>query len=83
MVGSAKPEKPFVREMTAADIREPKGADSIEVIFLESARFYRLRRNNAAFERILAMLRESVAKSRAVKVRFASIESDVIQNVEE
>jgi hypothetical protein len=83
MAEPGKRGKPYIHELTAADIREAKGAEYIEVIFLESVRFHRLLRNNAAFERILAMLRESVAKHRAVKVRFASIESDVIQNVEE
>ena len=43
-------EKKFYREMTMADLREFEEADYVQVVFLESARFYTLRRDNPVFE---------------------------------
>ncbi len=70
------------REMTVANIREPKGADNLEVVFLESARFYRLRKDTPAFDEILRLLRDAMAKGRALKVHFASPDSDIIEEVQ-
>ena len=39
--------------MTVAHIREPEGRDYCEVVFLESARFYRLGKANPAFSEII------------------------------
>jgi hypothetical protein len=69
----------FSRNMTVAQIREQKGVDYVEVIFLESARFYRLLKENPAFDEILASLRDAESKGRPVQVRRASIGSDVIE----
>lgn len=73
--------KPFWREMTVAQIREPKGAQCVEAAFLESARFYELPRAHPGFDRILGQLRDAMAKRRVVKVRLASPDSDVIEDV--
>jgi hypothetical protein len=70
------------REMTVASIRERPGADSIRVAFLESARFYELPRSHPEFDMILARLREAKEQGRALKVRLASLASDIIQDVE-
>ena len=73
----------YYREMTVANIREPKGADSVEVVFLESARFYKLSKENPAFDGALKRLREAVVKGHVLKVGFASLESDTIEEIKE
>jgi hypothetical protein len=73
---------PSYREMTVAHIREPKGAPYTEVVFLESARFYRLATENPRYSEILKRLRDSLATGRALKVRCASLESADIEQVE-
>jgi hypothetical protein len=70
------------RQMTVAHIREAKGIDYVEVVFLESSRFYRLLKENRAYDETLRMLRDSMAKRQVLKVRFASLESDVIEETE-
>lgn len=62
--------------MTVARIRER--AESVQVAFLESARFYELPRSHPGFERILARLRQGSV----VKVRLPSLDSGVIEDVE-
>lgn len=74
--------KPFYREMTVAQIREQKGAEYIEVAFLESARFYRLSTKNPRYDEILRRLQDARAKGRVVKVGFASPGSDLIEEVQ-
>ena len=70
------------REMRVAHIREPEGAKYWEVMFLESARIYRLSKENPAHSEILGRLRAALGKKSAVKVRCTSAESDVIEEVE-
>jgi hypothetical protein len=67
--------------MTAAHVREPPGADHVEVMFFESARFYRLPRATPSFEASLRLLREAVAVGGQVTIALASAESDVIEAV--
>ena len=71
------------RTMTVAQIRPGNGAPYSEVVFLESARFYKLYRNNPRYDEILKNLRHALAKGRALKVRLASPEGDIVENVEE
>jgi hypothetical protein len=70
------------REMTVAHIREPKGAGFVEVVFLESARFYKLSGKNPAYADALRLLREALAKKRVVKVGVVSLDSDIIEEVQ-
>jgi len=79
--GGKKPA--LYREMTVAHIREQKGADFVEVVFLESARFYRLSRKNPRYAEALRRLRKALAKKRVVKVGIASLDSDMIEEIEE
>ena len=74
--------KPFVREMTVARIRERTGADSVDVMFLESARVYKLARSHPGFDRILGQLRDAMARRRPLKIRLPSLDSDVIDDVQ-
>lgn len=75
-------EKPFHREMTVAHIRERKGAEYLEVVFLESARFYRVSKDNPRYDEILGHLRDAMARGRVLKVRCASLDSDIIEDVQ-
>ncbi len=68
--------------MTVAHLREPQGADHMEVVFLESARFYRLSKKNPAYDEALRLLRDAMANRRAVQVAVASLESDLIEEVQ-
>jgi hypothetical protein len=67
--------------MTVAQIRERTGEESCEVMFLESARFYRLSRSHPEFDSILATLREARESLRRVEITLPSINSEVIENV--
>ncbi len=70
------------REMRVAHIREPEGAKYLEVMFLESARFYKLARQHPEFARILRQLREAKEKNSAVGVLMDVPEGEVIKDVE-
>lgn len=70
------------REMTVALIRERRDADEVEVAFSESARFYRLSRQNPKFEDILRQLREARTSQRAVRVLLDVPHGDVIEDAE-
>lgn len=71
----------ILRNMTAVRLREPDGVDHAEVIFLESARFYRLQKENPAFDSMIAELRDAITKGVDVEVRLASLTSDIIVDV--
>ena len=62
--------------MTVAHVREPKGADYAEVMFLESARIFKLQKKNPKYKETLQRLRGTVT------VRFESPTSDIIQSAE-
>jgi hypothetical protein len=74
--------KRVCRLMTVAQIRAQKGAKYSEVAFLESARFYRLSRKNPRHDEVLKNLRHAMAKGRVLKVRFASPDDDIIEDVQ-
>ncbi|HKV63346.1 MAG TPA: hypothetical protein VJO16_15650 [Candidatus Acidoferrum sp.] len=69
------------REMRVAHIRERKDAEYLEVMFLESARIYKLFKENPAYNEIVGELRAAVGKKSAVQVRCVVAESDVIEEV--
>lgn len=74
-------DRPY-RSMTVAHIRDQEGANHAEIMFLESTRFYKLLRENRSYDSILAVLREAMATKQVLKVRFATLVSDVIEGVE-
>jgi len=77
------PQKEAVhRELTVAQIRSREGADHVTVLFLESARFYRLLRERPRFDELLTRLRASELERRPVRVGLASLDSDVIEDVD-
>lgn len=70
-----------VRRLTVAAVREPPGADHVEVLFLESARFYRLLRANPEFTAAVERLRASAAAGAPVAVTFAAEDEARIASV--
>jgi hypothetical protein len=68
--------------MTVANIRDRAGAEYVEVVFLESARFFRLLRKNPTFDDSYKRLREAIGKGRVLQVGLASPESDLIEEIE-
>jgi len=77
----SRPEPPVYRELTVAHIRSREDADVVEVLCLESARIYKLPRDQPGFDRLLERLREAEAEQRAVQVGLASLDSEVIEDV--
>ena len=75
--------KRIYREMTVADIREPRRGEDVEVTFLESARFYKLHRANPKYDEALNLLRRAMTEGRALKVGLASLDSDIIEEIQE
>lgn len=71
------------RDMTVANIRDEAGVDHVDVVFLESARFYRLDRDLAKFEKALQTLRQALNEKRTVRVELESPHSDIIRDVRE
>lgn len=67
--------------MTVANIRRKEDDDFVEVVFLESARFYRLLKKNRAYDTIIRKLEKALSDHRPIRVGFATIESDVIEEV--
>jgi hypothetical protein len=68
--------------MTVAHIREPKGGEFVEIVFLESARFYRLLRQHPRYGSLLTLLRTALKQGRPVEVRLTSLDSDIIEDVQ-
>ena len=67
--------------MTVAHIREDAQPDVVEIMFLESARFYRLPRNRSNFKALLECLREAEQTRTQVTIAVASPNGDLIADV--
>lgn len=80
---SQRYEKRVFRAMTPAHIREPPEADYVEIVFLQSARFYRLFKKNPIYHQIVKVLRDAIAKKQAVQVLCTSPESDTIVDIQD
>jgi hypothetical protein len=70
------------REMRVAHIRERKDVEYLEVMFLESARIYKLSKENPAYSEILGLLRAALAEKRPLRVRCAATKSEMIEEVQ-
>lgn len=77
-----KKETPAFREMTAVHVREIAGAEFAEVMFLESARIYKLFRKNPKYEEVWKLLGEAIAKKRVVRVLLDQPHGGIIEEVE-
>ena len=69
------------RNMTTVRILERDDADYAEVVFLESAQFYRLSKEDPAFDSMIVLLRDAMGKRVAVEVRLASLASNIIEEI--
>jgi len=67
--------------MTVANIRREEEADFVVVLFLESARFYRLLKKNRDYRIILQKIENALSDTEPLTVGFESIESDIIEEV--
>ena len=72
-------EKFYTRRMTPVRVIEDE--DNVQIVFLESARFYVLAQELSEFDSLLALLHRAVEKGESVDVSTESIESDVIRNI--
>ncbi len=68
--------------MTVAHIRDRKGADYVEVLFLESARFYKLPKDTPTHAETLRLLREALAQGRVLNILLATPDGDVIEGAQ-
>lgn len=75
------PRRHHHRQMTVAHIREQSEGDFLEVVFLESARFYRLSRKHRAFDSTVQRLREAMKGGRELDIALAAPDSDLIEEV--
>jgi len=73
--------KPAARALTVAHIRDREGADYTEVLFLESARIYKLSKKNPAYSAMLSRLRAAFAQRRPVEIRCAPPDGEIIEEV--
>jgi len=67
--------------MTVANIRREEESDFVVVLFLESARFYRLLKKNRDYRIILQKIENALSDTEPLTVGFESIESDIIEEV--
>jgi hypothetical protein len=74
-------EAPVYRDLTVAYIRTPDRADHVDVLFLESARIFKLARGRDDFDEVLTRLRASELEGHPVRVMLASFDSDVLDDV--
>jgi hypothetical protein len=70
------------RELTVANIRSGADIDHVEVLFLESAIIYKLLTEQPGSDALLERLRKAEVAQRAVSVGLASLDSDVIEDVQ-
>jgi hypothetical protein len=67
------------RRMTVVHVQVH--ADHAEVMFGESARVYRLARNNPSYENSLHLIERAAARGRSLTVRFVEPHGEVIERV--
>ena len=67
--------------MTVAEIRRHEDRDYVHVVFLTSARFYKLMKTNPNFVSILELLESARATESVLNIVLASVDSDVIEDV--
>lgn len=71
----------YSRVMTVANLREYRGDKAHEVVFLESAQFYHVGKDNPALDSIMAILRAALAAGSPVEVILPSMSSNLIDDV--
>lgn len=66
------------RSLTVVHVRERE--DCAEVMFVESARIYRLPRSHAAYRRVTDFLERAAAAGQPVIVRFDGTNDEIIES---
>lgn len=69
------------RRLTVAAVREAPGGGHLEVLFLESARIYRLERSHPDFAAVVERLHASRDAGRPLAVAFAADDEARIEHV--
>ena len=71
------------RSQTIHRVRIKESADEAEVLFLESARIYRLPKTHPRFKPLLSVVHAALKDGKCVSVITASRESDLLESVPE
>jgi hypothetical protein len=79
---SKKSPEPVMQTYRVARVIESNQANYTEVTFLESARFYRILKNNKSYNSVIALLKEAEKNKMPVLVGFTEPNGDVIEKVE-
>lgn len=64
--------------MTVANTRDTGEEGCCEIMFLESARFYTLDRNNRNFKKLQTLFQDARVKGSRVEVELESVDSSII-----
>jgi hypothetical protein len=70
------------RDLAVARIRDRPADDFAEVMFLESARIFRLSRSHERFDELLATLRDAEAGERRVRITLTVAHGGDISDVQ-
>ncbi len=74
--------KNIMKTLTVAKVIDAPENDYLKVLFLESARIYKLMRNNADFQMYYKILEKAEKNNSSVKVRLTEPQGDIIESVE-
>jgi hypothetical protein len=69
------------RDLTVANVRDRPGTGFVEVMFLESARIFRVSRSHERFGELLSKLQKAADGRRALRVSFAAANGGEIDDV--
>jgi hypothetical protein len=70
------------RRLTVARVLEKTNDEYVEIVFLESARFYKLPVSNKNYRSFLDLLKDSEKNNFPLQVKFAKPDGDVIEQVQ-
>jgi len=79
---SVSPSKDRQRDLTVAHVRDRPGLGYVEVMFLESARPFRLSRSREHFDRFLSMLQASGVSGRPLRITVSIPHGGDIEDVQ-
>lgn len=71
------------RELTVAHVRDRPDMDFVEVMFVESARIFRVSRSLARFDQLLSKLRQAEETGRVLKVTFTAPQGSEVGDVQD
>jgi hypothetical protein len=71
------------RKLTVAQVRFKEGSDEAQVLFLESARVYRLPKAHPQFDFLLAMFHAAMQRGKRLIVTTTMPEGDLLESAAE